>query len=78
MTDLTILLHDGLGVLTAAWSCRRIPCPHGAPHEVTVLHFPPRLSSPSQWGDAEGPQAFRGLLFSAESRRNGMSTPRIW
>lgn len=40
--------------------------------------FPPGLSSPTQWGDAKGLGAFGGLLLSAESRRGGMSTSRVW
>lgn len=68
----------GWGSLTKPGPDRASFSSHGVAQEVVVLRSSPGLSSPSQWGDAEGPWAFQELLLSAESRRGDMSTPGVW
>lgn len=78
MTDLTILPHNGLGLLNKASPDRASSAPRGVALELVVLVSPPGLSSPSQWGDVEGPWAFQELLLSAESRRGDTSASGVW
>jgi len=71
MTDLPFSCMMGRGSLPQPGPAGASPAP-----ELTALQ-PPGLGSPTRGGDAEGVRASCGLLLSAESRRGGISTPRV-